>query len=480
MKYKKLIECIEMLRYSEEDCQNFLLDLEIRGQNTRQQKMFNYLLSCRGNYEEGQLEDERLLRIIANDQKPVHEGTLRDLAHELVRKIEDFLCLKEIEEDELLRVKVMTRVYKKRGSNRRYINTTTKSLEKVMPDEEMAFHFNQAEKHHDAYFHPGATFHHKKEFSNFPRDARYHMTVAHAIFYLKTCAEDVIRKKLYKEALSENFEKELAAFLVFLPHQVREIPLVNLFEKSVRFLSEPTIESYQSLKIDFIEELNVLQSEKKALLSYLMNGLGILTYKGSRIPEHYDLIKIGLQQNLFVEHNSIAAQMYINIVSIFSSMYAKDEVNSFVMENEKYLRYEGVLLDNIKRITHAYVFFTEGNYLRVRAELRKIKTRDMIFSVRKYVLDIMAIFELIGTLDLTVLLERCRNFQDFIRKRLKNEELKEDQAVKLRNFIELSCKIADVKYNFRYSKTLVKVKLENMSGQVSEELWLHKKIQELR
>ena len=139
MKYQKLIDNFELLSYSKEDYLEFHKELTNSHKAERQVNLLEYLRKCRGNYEDSQLNDEQLATIIS-PKNPVKKGTLRDLAHNLSKKIEDFLIHKELENDEFLRMQVIASLYKKRGNSKRFLNTTTQKVEKVMPDGEMAFH----------------------------------------------------------------------------------------------------------------------------------------------------------------------------------------------------------------------------------------------------------------------------------------------------------------------------------------------------
>ncbi len=479
MKYKKLIESCKLLFVSLEDYNNFYSELIGNTRLLRQRKLLDYLWFCDHNFDDEQLEDEKISKAILDTDELLHESTLATLAYELNRKIQRFLVQQELEEDELLHAQILARVYKKRGNAKRFLNTSTQKLEKVMPDEEMDYHFTKAMQNHDAYFHPGATFHHEKEYRYYPRDARYHMLVASTIFHLKTCIEDLVRAKIYNEDLAEDFHDQLSSFLIFLPPNIKEILLVKLLLKSVTLLSKPTIEAYQALKMDFLTNIDVLKSEKKTILLHLMNGLTLIPFPNGRIPEHFELIKIGVKHDLFVEYGCFSAQLFINFVYVASTMKAKDWVTSFIDKNEKHLRYETKSLKNIKHIIYGYKFFVLEDFRAVRKEIAGINTRDVYFSTRKYILDIKAIYELLDEEGLSTLKNRCSNFQTFIRVKLKSDHFDEPHANKHYNFIDLTLKIAKQKYS-SLSKEMLQKELEQTKGEIIEKSWLSDKIQRLR
>ncbi len=481
MKYQKLLESFVLLICHLSDYWDFHKELKCAKQTERQVKLLEYLFECDGAYTDENLSDERILdHLIGEDDPDIRVTTLRDLAYQLNKKIERFLIDVELTKNELRREEFLAAIAKKRGNSRRFLNTATRKVEKVLPDEETAYHQAQAKKYHDAYFHPGATFHHDKKYSAFPRDARFHKDAEHAIFRLKTCAEDLYRKKILGEEIETDFDKDLNAHLAFLPTRVREIPLVILLEDTVCFLNSPTLEGYEKLKQDFVKQLGTIKSEKRIILTSLINGLNLIQYPGGRVKEHFKLFKFGMQHDLIVEYKCISAKMYINIISTACRVNETAWAIDFIKHNQQFLRYEAKTMMNVTSLSNSYVLFSQEKYDKTRDELKKITSRDAFFATRKYILDIMSIYEQIGENVASITLsERCQNFTTYIDKKLLAKKFDDEYGTSLKNFVIMTKELARVKF-LDGIKNEILIKMESKSSKMMEKRWILEKINELR
>jgi hypothetical protein len=282
-----------------------------------------------------------------------NDGKWRNLTSKMTKALESFLVFLEVNEDDFEKRKILAKSIGRRNLYQ-FFDKEIQILDRELTPHTSFNHSALLDKmliNQLFYYHPQTdkvkNIHHLETAKKYAKE--YFNSLQ-----LKLSCDELVHSQIINTKSNR------------LPTNTQTPYFVKLYEKVYNVLNEGTDISFKSAKLFIEKNIDTFNNEdKKFGLLHLINfaiskdNLGIYSYKN----EIFDLFKIGLDQNIFIENGIISEKTFTNIVSISSSLGEFHWAKNFIHDYEKHLPIKSK--NDAKTLGLANLYFQQNEFSRV-------------------------------------------------------------------------------------------------------------------
>ncbi|MCI5080895.1 MAG: hypothetical protein MRY78_04345 [Saprospiraceae bacterium] len=283
----------------------------------------------------------------------------------------------------------------------------------------------------------------------------------------------------YKHTVSK--EPKIGMIPGFLDYVQRsefmQHPLIKAYYLVTRMLLEKEQEAYfQELKQTLLDHAkNISGPELKTLYIYLINyciDTKINAGHSEYFHELFDLYKAVLDEELFIEKNTISPQDYKNIITVGLHVRAFEWVEHFIQTYTHKLPEEHQ--ENALTYNLAKVYFHKEDYPKVIEQLREVEYKNLVYALGGKLMLLKTYYELDEYIALDSLIDSFRiylrrnrkiskevkqqymNVLRFVKKLSNLDPYDKEAIVKVRNQVEACKALASKKWILQKIEVLQK------------------------
>lgn len=443
-------------------------------EESRQHLLLTYLLAIL--FDEQEVPEDMIIWQEAFKEAGFDAAKMAIIYLSIYKLLKMFLIEQELSLDDLLQKKLEIKSFKRLRLGELH-GKALKELDKIIPDSEIRFHKEKSKRYYELYYGSNANTHHNPIMSNYLALGHQHERNRHAIVILRDYCEIFLRKWLFDIEPPKNIEEEYEIFLKWFCD--RSLPIIDAFVLAAELLREPTAEKFYFFEKALFEYLPKLHSEKKTLVTLLINGL--ICIKDPSMDKDvlfFFLYKKGVERKLFIEKGRMSLSVFNNIVYIACLRKEYDWAEKFIRKHLKYLDCRKAQRANARCLYNCYLKFGKGQFKAVIKKLDKLKYEDFSYGTRKYKLVLKSWYELEKHNAVDAISTVGNSFMRYLRRKIQDKSIGTKQKRENLNFINFLNKLAKAPYSDD-SKEKLLLSLDSYGKQIVEEKWLREKISEL-
>ena len=414
-------------------------------------------------------------------KKEVNPLSIRRLLSATQLLLNDFLIIEELKLEKKQGKELLKKSFQRRKLTDFYnalLEQKRQDLEKS-PTQDFYFYQENVRLRYDFYYHAGSNKYAEKD----PLSALVYLHQDLDVAYLMeklhyACQVAVIKlfTGLSKEIIFLDKALEMASDPIF-----KENELMQLYLHLLELLQNITEEGYKEVKKELFHCLPKLSKDLQLHLFALLLNLSWLAVDKNRQSEVlFNLYQYGLKEGVLVVNGNIEAPHFNNIVDIGCGLGKFEEVRNFIKEYLRYLDVGEDLLENVKNLFEAFLYFGEGRYQKTLQKLNYLEFKDISYGFRAYSLMIKSIYETKKGKGFKEIDAHSETFKQYIKRKYKQGYFSNRVREENLNFIKIACQLpfaSKSKYAKINTDTLMK-KLEGMQNVVGR-TWLIQKIEEI-
>lgn len=373
-------------------------------------RLFDYIDKNRHNLEgnKDKFTKEKIYKHVYG-KEAYNRGKMQELASRLLKEIGFYLIMNEVEDDELLRDVLLSKVFKKRGMDDIFKLHNDKAQKNIHNIESLEH------KHLDALvrLNHDATFHRDIPKLNTAYDellaqASTYRDTQYVLDKLKIICEQITRKDIIKSADNK------ALLPIDIQNIIQKIPnnvLIDIYLRVIRMYEQDSLEIYQQLKKEILEnKLSLSPEYRYDILVILINFCNKIYKQNAQKnyrKELYELFKFIVENDLLIIDGYISENHYISALKVLTALKDWTNVKRFIKLSEKLkpeYREAGLAL------ALATLHFAEKKYGDTKTELQKIKMKDANYQLTGRSLLLRSYYELNETKPLKTLIAACKKF----------------------------------------------------------------------
>lgn len=437
-------------------------------------RLFDYIDKNRHDLEKNKdkFSKEKIYKHVYG-KEAYNRGKIQELASRLLKEIEFYLMMNEVEEDELLHDVLLSKVLKKRGMDdifKPHNDKAQKKIHETKPLEHRHIHV-LVRLNHDATFHrdiPKLN----TAYDELLAQASTYLDTQYVLDKLKIICEQITRKDIIKP----NRNKPLLP--IDIQGIIRNIPdniLVNIYLRVIKMYEQDSLKIYQQLKKEILENKASLSPEYRydilVILINFCNKIYKQNAKENYRKELYELFRFIVVNDLLIIDGYVSENHYISALKVLTAVKDWANVERFIKLSEKLkpeYREAGLAL------ALATLYFAEKKYGDTKTELQKTKMKDANYQLTERSLLLRTYYELNETTPLKTLIAACKKFIG------RQEILAPATIAANRNFYNFIAELVRQKKKSTPDSTEVLTQqLQNYSTIVHRE-WCREKIEELK
>lgn len=480
MQQSKLIHLLKALPKNEFNDLGKFLRSPYLNSNKRLIIFYDILKKYYPEFESPKLAKSIIFKKIFPSGKPFKDKELRALMSDFSKAIENFLAHHELKQGNLLRRKHLAKSLSKKNDFKALERATDSLIEDLKKGTERGtdYYLDVFGLNRDLYFHSETTSFQKS--SGRIEAIMHNLDLFYVLSKLRLSFEFFARQQLLGESheislLSESKQIALERFSAENPLFEIYANLVSLYQESF------SIKKLSEVRRAFEKHLQLLQKgEQEIILRSLLNYANRKITEGETeyFHEMWELYKLGLRKNLFIQNQKLPYSTFLNI--LVTAVYLKEWnwAEEFMSDYQHFLD-ENHRIDTLN-YGKAYFLFSLGNYAESSKLLIAIEHKDLNFSLRLKPLTIKCFYELSL---------KESHYHDFLWSQIeafekslhRNKILSQQKRQANLNFCQLTKKLLKGKYAIE-PKFVIKANLEkelNDKKYILHKKWLIQKIERL-
>lgn len=409
MKKSQVIDILTTLDKSEiREFKKWLLS-PVHNQREDVVQLFDYLMAGNHLYEDKFLEKERVFRKIFG-KEPYNDAKLRQTNHFLNRSLEEYLCYKEWQEDEIgSRVPLITQFRKRKLSKQ--FQKTVRTLQQVQHDHP----YRDDRFYRNEYYIQLELYDHLHGQKRTPQNNLQEIsdTLDHAYFLekLRLSCRMIFHQIVHKTDF--NFGPLDKLFEFIESNKLLEQPVIAVYYYIFKAVTESEKDQFffEKLRLTIQSSGSLFtQSERKEVYLMAINycirkmNAGVEQF----VREAFEWYKQGFENSTLIEDNVISRWTYLNVVLIALKLkefeWAEDFIehfNSLVEENYR---------ENFHHYSKARLYFDKRDYDKAMDLLVQFEYDDLLINLNAKTLLLKIYFENDEFETLEFLLESMRSF----------------------------------------------------------------------
>lgn len=471
MKQSKLIKLAECLSKTELNRLGDLVQSPYFNKNATVISLFNIVAEAYPGFDSSDVAREAVFRKLFPG-KPFDESRLRYIMTDLVKLIENFLILEEIETAGDKQQHYLTEAFRRRGLDkycRQGIESTSKSL-RHHPYEDMSFFLQQLQNEIDRYNYVSAK-----------RNIAVQENLETLLSSLDTFY--IINKLKYSAEVINHTNVWAGDFEPLLLNEILKhinednrlkSPAVQIYHSILMTLIEADNESwYKKLKRQLDEHGSRFSSDElNDMYIFARNYCAKQINRGnlSYLNEVFDLYKNLLRDNVLVQDGRISQWDYKNIASVALRLEKYDWAEEFIKKYRSKLSAEHS--ENAFTYNLALLHYHQGNYGKTLELIRDVEFTDVYYALDCRSLLLKTYYE---TEAMRPLLSLIDAFYAYLRR---NKLISSYQKEGYSNFLKFFKRLMKLRRNDREGAERVKAEIES-SEAVANLSWLLKRVEEV-
>ncbi len=437
--------------------------------NKKVAQLFDLLRKEYPDFNNKNLTEEKLYKKLYPD-RAFNEGVFRGLRTKLVKKIEAYFVLEELNQDENLQEELMGRAYANRGNYNQFLGKSKLAIQRISEKEnkDILDYRSLLKINHDLFFHSETV--RDKSLRNNCLDACMGYLDCFYFFSKVTYGLIVLNRNNLRKKQQEIL---LLSEAIQLGQQtpLNTNKLYNLYALANNIMLSPDQSAFRALKDFLFENPDEIYREGKiTTISLLVNFLFSeeRKNKGTSQEQLFELYKFGVQHKLFMNNDIIPNNIFLNVIVTSAACGEFEWTKDFKKRYIPFLKTD--TREEVENLAEAYLHFYKKHYEKAIEILVCIGSRDANISLRSRSLSIRSYYE--AGADFYDIAERATtNFESFLRRQ---EELSDERKSAYLNF----CKIC-MGLLYAKSKKSLLGKMEKMEFLIYRG-WLTIKVNALR
>jgi len=435
-------------------------------------KLFDYLVKYHPVFEEDKVERVSVGCKLFPEWKKEMKKMYARISHvisNLSRLVDDYIVLKEKEEDKFGHYQYQLKAYKRRKGDR-FFNDTVKKFRKNLEqtkERDTDYYFHQYRLNHEIYTHV-ATERITTEIDSL-KNAINNLD----LFYFGTKLRYSSEVRLRELNFSEKSE------LILIDEILREVevnpifenkPFILIFSSIVRLYETKKKHIYDSLKAMIYEFLSQFSAVEKLDIVTMANNFCIMEYNQGKyeyLIEIFDLYKYGLEHGIWIVDGQMDHSVFGNIVTAACRLEKFEWARKFI---DKYVIFlHDDVKENVRIMALCRLEFSMNNFEETLQMLRKTKFTDVQYNVNARLFEIRCCYEL----DHISFHHTCDAFDQYCRR---NQIINNETRKQYLNFGKFVQKLYKTRHDSKKNKQDLLVELEETPITLRD--WLKEKIQQ--
>jgi hypothetical protein len=442
MHNSKLIRLLKTLEPGE--CKDFPKFLQSPFFNSNKQclTLCNYLIKYYPDFDSPKLGKELVFQKIFPG-KPYNYNTLSNLMSSLANLTEEYLLNLQFQKEGFEKKKMLTKALGERKGSYELFEKNTEALINEVENREVRdidYYLQLRSLNHDLYYHP-ITNRQASGISGIKK-AMDNLDLFYAQTKLLYSLELKARAYLFGENPPVILENELVVESEDI--LAAKSPVCSIYLKILKlydFVYDKNIfDEAKSLLSEHIKTIGKV--ERAVIILHLLNYCIRLINKGKSIffSEAFELYKMGLQFEAFIEQNRLSEVLFSNIVSVGTRCGEFAWVKNFIHEYKHFLEEEE--RDSATLLSLAFLAFNEGKFSQAIDLLLNHNFEKPLNSIKSKTILLRTYFELFVRDDsyYELLLAQTLSFEKHIRR---NKNISAEKADGFLNFIKLTRRVAN-------------------------------------
>ncbi len=424
-------------------------------------KLLAYLRKHHPHFDETKVNYEKVSKHLSI-QATLVSNTLSDIRIQL-RKflVEQYLEKVPFERDQILLQ--VYRDYRLSPLFDKQLKTMKKNLEKETP-KDLWYDFKQLQLEHERYYYVDT----KRWQRNLGIDkAMEYLDRFYAAAKWTYASELINRGRILSEPETPIRCMDETVAMSF----ENETPYHRFYRTAFQLIQNRNTDLYFELKKTFIKEYTLLgKNDQFIILSYLLNHTSFEIRKGKDefIKESFQLIKLGIQDQLFIINGIFDSNHFLNAIEVASNLQHFDWAWDFIAQWSSTLAPD--TKDYYVSMGIALIHFKRKDYEACSDVLAPIVLKEPLDTQRGILLHIISLYETNCAPDF--ILSRCTTIKQFIRN---SQFISEDR----RKGILLAVKVLEILLKPQPNKRKLNHLLKS-SDNFHYKSWLIQKVKELK
>ncbi len=477
MKNSKLIHLLKKLNLSElKQLRLFLQSPYFVTKNSKELKLFNYLLEQYPDFPEKAIEKEGVFKHLFSERtyKPLK---MYQLMSSLAKLIDDFLVYQTMKADDqetqIRRALLLYENYQRFG-----IEKWMRAQEKKLDTLQKQNPFRST----DYYYHQYQIISKIGKFSSYANDRRSNIPILdifnnYNIYFcsnlMSLLCMHYTDQQIFQAIDALPSIEEIDVLLNLL--NVQEIPNIKVYRQAIRMFQTTSEQSYQDFKSLLHQHLQLFpMDEARNLLIYAQNFAQsqIRQGKTNYRQEYFDLYQLGLKNKILYYDGKIPRPHLKNIISISLLLEKYDWAKAF-LEAHRYLIW-GKDSKEVYQFNLAQIAFAQSDYDTALSLISHQHFEDLFYELTARRMELKIMYEL---QEILVLEPKLHAFKMYIHR---NKVLSKHLKTHNNNFIKILSRLT--RTIPKEPKQLEKLEnaLQKMTKQVVDERWLWEKVEDLR
>ncbi len=474
MKESKLIELLESLSVEELKAFGTYLEKANHSKSSNVYKLYNYLKKYHPDYPEKKIEKQVVFKKIMPKGKAFNDKALRSLMSQITLVLEEFLLKIEFDKDEVERDFMMLRVLKKRKKDKLFFQKITQIERKWQkkPTPGVEHYHNEYRLLKTYHSHPYTKLIKDEKVSLvdlvYKIDEYYFAT---KLYYAVCMMQQVIGAN--NTTLDKNVLIGGIYELIKNKETVTNLH-IDVFKHFYEAYSQNKFKDYFALKSLYFDEIKRYSSEEQHDLFIFLEKHCYENYKEGKegfLKEIFELNKFAVEQGFLKANDSIATDVFRNIVQVACALKEFDWASQFITEHKLYL--EEDKRADIVALCEAVLLFHQGLFEQTLDKLLLVKYQDPLYAILARCLQLQSYYELPEYDELFYNL--VNSFTVFISR---DTKLPESIKKATLNFVQFTHKLYKFKYVKAHGLSKLIKDLEDCSLLVNKK-WLLQKGTEL-
>lgn len=441
--------------------------------NERLVRLFDILYECHPAFDAPVIERHNLFKAVFGEDVLLEEQKLRYLLSDLTKLLEEFICVRAVDEEELLKYHLLLYSYRQRELEKPFMSTL-KQAEKVLEEwskRDVSHAFYQYLIEEDKY-----------RFSSVQKehllDSNLQMVVDNLDKYF------ILNKMRYSAEIINNRNVVAINYRLFLYEEIMNhlrnnpldhVPAAKVYYNVILTLTDPENKRHYENLLALLDEHKDIFSHDELFDMYVYaKNFCIRKINNGHtefMQELFGLYKVLLNNRVIFRENYLSQWDYKNIVYLGLRLEEYDWVKKFIHDYNQHLdpRYQR----NAYTFNMAYFHFFRGEYDQTLTMLRSVEFTDVYYHLDSRSLLLKTYYELEAT---EAFLSLVDSFKVYIKR---NKQIPANQKKNYNNLIKFVSKLYKWKLNPKKSLDDIAEELERTKP-LADVIWLRKKLEEAR
>jgi len=376
-------------------------------------KLFKYLKKYHPVFTGKQLEREYIATKLFPEWKAKQYKKISYLMTDLSQLVDDFITVRELENDKFEYRQFQLRAYKRRKGDW-FFNQAAKKLKKDLdkaPERGIDYYFQQYRLNHETYT---------------------HLTTNRVQTSIQSLADTIKNLDLFyfSSKLRYSIEVQLRQFifsekndLILLDEMLEAVDssafenavFVRVFAKLIQLFDTKNKAIYDEVKPLIINNFSQFDAIEQVDAINLINGFCLLEYNHGNteyLPEIFEIHEFGLQQNIWIVDGRMRRIIFDNIVAIACNSKKFDWADTFIRRYTRYLRED--IAEDVLMLARCRLEFSIGNFDKTLELIRDAELIDGRYQEIAKIFQIRCYYELTDYYD--TFYDACNAFAQYCRR----------------------------------------------------------------